>query len=457
MTIPKTHYDVLRILPSATARQVIAAYRALALELHPDTNPSPDAAQLFKDIKAAYDVLSDPEQRLAYDALLRSQAQARAQRKTTSGAGGARRAPRARASPTGAPASGPRPRKDRRAGDHGETGSDAGARSTSDTRWRGWYEEDAQWTGPKKSASEPAGASAAPASGRQWVPVVVAAGLLLLLAFGRGEPLNAGVQSSPPPTAASTVWSTPATTPAPALVTTPVTTATPRAISPTPRATIRQTPAPTPRPTPRPTLAPPTPVPAPAVALSASVVTSGANIGVTWSGLVGPASGDSMMLAPLGSPDNEWLVRRPISAGESGYTEVPTGGAGIFEIRLWSAAAGGVIARARVQVTAAPTPVPTPATPPSVTVTPSSVVIDETFYVTFRNFPAGTTAAFIAEIAPSGRYLAITGEVAEPFEIIGSAFMRSYHYQSGFDYTLGTRTLRFSADGQLYDVRVTLR
>lgn len=68
MTGERDLYAVLRVLPSATERQVHAAYRALAHDLHPDKNASPDASARFRELKAAYEILGDPERRAAYDA-----------------------------------------------------------------------------------------------------------------------------------------------------------------------------------------------------------------------------------------------------------------------------------------------------------------------------------------------------------------------------------------------------
>ncbi|MBT2503942.1 molecular chaperone DnaJ [Curtobacterium sp. ISL-83] len=62
------HYDVLGVQRDASDADIKKAYRRLARELHPDVNPSPDAAERFKDVTHAYDVLSDPEQRRRYDA-----------------------------------------------------------------------------------------------------------------------------------------------------------------------------------------------------------------------------------------------------------------------------------------------------------------------------------------------------------------------------------------------------
>jgi molecular chaperone DnaJ len=61
------HYEVLGIDRGASADEVKKAYRRLARELHPDVNPSGEAAERFKQVTHAYDVLSDPQQRQQYD------------------------------------------------------------------------------------------------------------------------------------------------------------------------------------------------------------------------------------------------------------------------------------------------------------------------------------------------------------------------------------------------------
>ena len=65
----KDPYEVLGIEPSATLDEVKRAYRALAKELHPDANPEDTvAANRFREVTEAYDLLSDPERRAEFDA-----------------------------------------------------------------------------------------------------------------------------------------------------------------------------------------------------------------------------------------------------------------------------------------------------------------------------------------------------------------------------------------------------
>ncbi len=64
----KDYYDVLGVGKNADAKEVKRAFRKLAKKFHPDANPEdPTAADKFKDINEAYEVLSDPEKRQQYD------------------------------------------------------------------------------------------------------------------------------------------------------------------------------------------------------------------------------------------------------------------------------------------------------------------------------------------------------------------------------------------------------
>lgn len=63
-----THYDVLGVATTATQAEIKRAYRTLAKQFHPDTNPGDaEAERRFKEINDANLVLSDPAKRLIYD------------------------------------------------------------------------------------------------------------------------------------------------------------------------------------------------------------------------------------------------------------------------------------------------------------------------------------------------------------------------------------------------------
>ncbi len=61
------HYEALGVSRDATQDEIKKAYRRLARELHPDVNPDPGAAERFKSVTHAYEVLSDTQSRAQYD------------------------------------------------------------------------------------------------------------------------------------------------------------------------------------------------------------------------------------------------------------------------------------------------------------------------------------------------------------------------------------------------------
>ncbi len=64
----RDYYDILGVSKSATDDELKKAYRKLAMKHHPDRNPdNPEAEARFKEAKEAYEMLSDPARREAYD------------------------------------------------------------------------------------------------------------------------------------------------------------------------------------------------------------------------------------------------------------------------------------------------------------------------------------------------------------------------------------------------------
>lgn len=61
------YYDILGVARDASADEIKKAYRRLAMKYHPDVSDAPDAAEKFKQINEAYEVLHDAQKRSVYD------------------------------------------------------------------------------------------------------------------------------------------------------------------------------------------------------------------------------------------------------------------------------------------------------------------------------------------------------------------------------------------------------
>ena len=66
-TTEQDYYELLGIARDASHAEIKGAFRRLARELHPDVSGEPDAERRFRAVAEAYEVLSDPERRRAYD------------------------------------------------------------------------------------------------------------------------------------------------------------------------------------------------------------------------------------------------------------------------------------------------------------------------------------------------------------------------------------------------------
>lgn len=61
------HYAALGVGSDATLADIKKAFRLQASRHHPDRNPAPEAAARFRAVQEAYEILSDSDQRQAYD------------------------------------------------------------------------------------------------------------------------------------------------------------------------------------------------------------------------------------------------------------------------------------------------------------------------------------------------------------------------------------------------------
>jgi molecular chaperone DnaJ len=63
----RDYYEVLGLERNASSDEIKRAYRSLARKCHPDVSKEPDAEIRFKEVNEAYQILSDPQKRVAYD------------------------------------------------------------------------------------------------------------------------------------------------------------------------------------------------------------------------------------------------------------------------------------------------------------------------------------------------------------------------------------------------------
>ena len=63
----KDYYEILGVSKTADEREIKKAYKRLAMKYHPDRNREQDAETKFKEVKEAYEVLTDDQKRAAYD------------------------------------------------------------------------------------------------------------------------------------------------------------------------------------------------------------------------------------------------------------------------------------------------------------------------------------------------------------------------------------------------------
>ncbi|GAB7204499.1 hypothetical protein OS21_09880 [Dickeya oryzae] len=62
------YYEILGVAKGADERDIKKAYKRLAMKYHPDRNPGDKEAEAkFKEVKEAYEILTDAQKRAAYD------------------------------------------------------------------------------------------------------------------------------------------------------------------------------------------------------------------------------------------------------------------------------------------------------------------------------------------------------------------------------------------------------
>jgi molecular chaperone DnaJ len=67
MAVKRDYYEVLGVSREASPEEIKKAFRKLAFQYHPDRNRDGDAADKFKEVNEAYEILSDADKRAAYD------------------------------------------------------------------------------------------------------------------------------------------------------------------------------------------------------------------------------------------------------------------------------------------------------------------------------------------------------------------------------------------------------
>ena len=67
MASQRDYYDILGVPRGASDADIKRAFRRLAQQWHPDVSTAAGADDRFKEINEAYQVLSDPQRRQAYD------------------------------------------------------------------------------------------------------------------------------------------------------------------------------------------------------------------------------------------------------------------------------------------------------------------------------------------------------------------------------------------------------